>query len=132
MAAAPAHGLTPEQVRSWDENGYLIIPDALDQATVEGLLKEAHGLLEGEFPVGERGMMECGGEMGRGSFMGREGREIYGRGVAEGVSVRELKDEKSGTRALVMGGEASRIIFMEVPELPELRSAAMRTGANLL
>ncbi|KAI5794838.1 hypothetical protein FPQ18DRAFT_328508 [Pyronema domesticum] len=46
MAAAPAHGLTPEQVRSWDENGYLIIPDALDQATVEGLLKEAHGLLE--------------------------------------------------------------------------------------
>jgi hypothetical protein len=113
MVAAP--GLTPEQLRSWDENGYLIIPDALDQDTVEGLLKEAHGLLEGEI------------------F------EIYF--YRRRVSVR---DEKRGTRALVVGGEAlwgsmgnyhlhgSPRIPKELPELPELRSASTRRGANLL
>jgi len=40
-----AAGLTPEQLRFWDENGYLLIPDALDPATVAELMAETHQML---------------------------------------------------------------------------------------
>ncbi|KAF8537251.1 hypothetical protein BDD12DRAFT_888186 [Trichophaea hybrida] len=43
---ATASGLTPEQLQFWDENGYLIIPDALSQDTADMLLAESHRLLE--------------------------------------------------------------------------------------
>ncbi|KAI5814780.1 hypothetical protein BZA77DRAFT_371332, partial [Pyronema omphalodes] len=58
-------GLTEEQIRFWEENGYLIIPDALDKDTVEGLLDEAHKLLE-EFSLEGHPMTKftTGGEDG--------------------------------------------------------------------
>jgi phytanoyl-CoA hydroxylase len=48
--AATVSGLTPEQLQFWDENGYLIIPDAFSQDTVDKLLAESHKLLEGFQP----------------------------------------------------------------------------------
>ncbi|KAK3995134.1 phytanoyl-CoA dioxygenase [Cladorrhinum sp. PSN332] len=38
-------GLTPEQISSFNENGYLIIPSALPPSTVSALLDETHSLL---------------------------------------------------------------------------------------
>src|ERR1700742_2661066 len=38
-------GLSAEQLRFWDENGYLLIPEALDPATVSELLTETHQML---------------------------------------------------------------------------------------
>lgn len=43
-------GLSSEQLRSYHENGYLIIPDALDSDTVQELLDETHRMLH-EFPI---------------------------------------------------------------------------------
>lgn len=37
--------LTSEQLQFWDKNGYLLIPDALDPATVSTLLAETHQML---------------------------------------------------------------------------------------
>lgn len=42
---ATSEGLTPEQLKSWDENGYLLIEDALDNDTVSNLLVETHQML---------------------------------------------------------------------------------------
>ncbi|EON68549.1 hypothetical protein W97_07807 [Coniosporium apollinis CBS 100218] len=39
-------GLTPEQLNLWNENGYLLIPDALSQDTVKELLAETHSMLD--------------------------------------------------------------------------------------
>ncbi|KAI1438351.1 phytanoyl-CoA dioxygenase [Xylaria sp. CBS 124048] len=39
-------GLTPEQLASFDRDGYLIIPDALDPTTVSAMLSETHSLLD--------------------------------------------------------------------------------------
>ncbi|KAH8820953.1 hypothetical protein F5884DRAFT_850201 [Xylogone sp. PMI_703] len=39
-------GLTKQQLSDFDRDGYLIIPDALSQETVAGLLNETHSLLE--------------------------------------------------------------------------------------
>jgi hypothetical protein len=47
MSSSSAEGLTAEQLEFWHENGYLIIPDALSQETVDELLAESHKLLEG-------------------------------------------------------------------------------------
>lgn len=41
----PSLGLTSDQVAFWDENGYLLIPDALSPATVHDLLTESQTLL---------------------------------------------------------------------------------------
>jgi phytanoyl-CoA hydroxylase len=38
-------GLTPEQLAFWHENGYLLIPDALDAATVQTLLGDTQQML---------------------------------------------------------------------------------------
>ena len=42
---AQASGLAPDQVSSFEENGYLIIPDALTPLQVSSLLSETHSLL---------------------------------------------------------------------------------------
>lgn len=39
-------GLNPAQLEAWHNDGYLIIPDALDQETVSALLAETHSLLD--------------------------------------------------------------------------------------
>jgi len=41
-----SEGLTPEQLSFWDENGYLLIPNALDSSTVSSLMSETHSMLE--------------------------------------------------------------------------------------
>ena len=41
-----AAGLTPEQLQIWEQDGYLIIPNALDPETVSSLLNETHSMLE--------------------------------------------------------------------------------------
>jgi phytanoyl-CoA hydroxylase len=41
-----SQGLTKEQLQTFERDGYLIIPDALDPQTVASLLKETHSLLE--------------------------------------------------------------------------------------
>ena len=40
-------GLTAEQLKFWDENGFLVIPDALSPETTDALLAESHKLIEG-------------------------------------------------------------------------------------
>ena len=40
-------GLTPKQLQTYQEDGYLVIPDALDASTIASLLQETHDLLNG-------------------------------------------------------------------------------------
>lgn len=39
-------GLTPEQIATFERDGYLIIPNALSEETVSQLLRETHSLLD--------------------------------------------------------------------------------------
>ncbi|KAL3424395.1 phytanoyl- dioxygenase [Phlyctema vagabunda] len=39
-------GLSKEQLATWGRDGYLLLPDALDQKTVAALLEETHSMLE--------------------------------------------------------------------------------------
>ncbi|KAL8948965.1 MAG: hypothetical protein Q9222_004887 [Ikaeria aurantiellina] len=48
-------GLTPEQLQSYNEDGYLIIPDALDAATTASLLQETKDMLS-SFSVADHPM----------------------------------------------------------------------------
>ncbi|KZF18985.1 phytanoyl-CoA dioxygenase [Xylona heveae TC161] len=68
-SGAPNQGLSAEQLQSFRENGYLIIPDALDPATVKALLSETNSMLEGfslaehpmtKFSTGEGGAAHVG------------------------------------------------------------------------
>lgn len=45
MTAQIAEGLTPEQLTFFNENGYLLIPDALSQETVKQLLEDTNKML---------------------------------------------------------------------------------------
>jgi phytanoyl-CoA hydroxylase len=45
-----AIGLTPTQLEFWHENGYLVIPDALDNETVASLLGTTKQMLA-DFPL---------------------------------------------------------------------------------
>ena len=45
MASHAPSGLTPEQLSFFNENGYLLVPDALSQATVKELLSDTHAML---------------------------------------------------------------------------------------
>ena len=45
MSPNPEDSLTPSQLVFWEENGYLIIPDALEASEVSGLLNETHSML---------------------------------------------------------------------------------------
>lgn len=42
MASPTTEGLTVEQLAFFNENGYLLIPDALSQDNVKSLLEETH------------------------------------------------------------------------------------------
>lgn len=62
-------GLSTDQLRFWDENGYLILPQALDQATVTELLTETRNMLTDfsldshpmtKFSTGENGNAHVG------------------------------------------------------------------------
>ncbi|KAF2022403.1 phytanoyl-CoA dioxygenase [Aaosphaeria arxii CBS 175.79] len=46
MATSQVEGLTPEQLAFFNENGYLLIPDALSQDTVKQLLKDTDSMLD--------------------------------------------------------------------------------------
>lgn len=50
-----AEGLTDEQLQSWDENGYLMIENALDPKTTSALLKETRQMLA-DFPLSDHPM----------------------------------------------------------------------------
>lgn len=50
MAVTDHAGLSPEQVQFFEDNGYLLIPDALSQDTVAELLSESQKMLR-EFPI---------------------------------------------------------------------------------
>jgi len=45
MASQTAEGLTPEQLSFFNENGYLLIPNALSPETVKALLSDTHTML---------------------------------------------------------------------------------------
>lgn len=45
MTAQTAEGLTPEQLAFFNENGYLLIPDALSQETVKQLVEDTNKML---------------------------------------------------------------------------------------
>ncbi len=73
---SPSPGLTPEQITAFNEDGYLIIPDALSPETVSALLKETHNLLENfsledhpmtRFSTGQEGREHVGDEYFLGS-----------------------------------------------------------------
>ena len=45
MSAMAAEGLTSEQLAFFNENGYLLVPDALSQDTVKQLLEDTNQML---------------------------------------------------------------------------------------
>lgn len=65
MTVRTAQGLTPEQLAFFNENGYLLIPDALSQDTVKQLLDDTNKMLN-EFSLDEHPMTKfsTGGEDG--------------------------------------------------------------------
>lgn len=65
MAADDVQGLTPEQLKFFQENGYLLIPDALSQDTVKELVKETDDMLN-NFSLDDHPMTKfsTGGEDG--------------------------------------------------------------------
>jgi phytanoyl-CoA hydroxylase len=54
-ASQPPYGLTDDQLHFWEQNGYLIIPSALNAGAVEELLSEARKMLD-EFPLEDHPM----------------------------------------------------------------------------
>jgi phytanoyl-CoA hydroxylase len=46
LPSATQTGLTKEQLAIFERDGYLLVPDALDPATVSTLLTETHSMLE--------------------------------------------------------------------------------------
>ncbi|CAK7208541.1 hypothetical protein SCUCBS95973_000137 [Sporothrix curviconia] len=48
---ASQEGLTPGQVAAFEQDGYLVIPDALPPSAVAALLRETHRLLEEDFTL---------------------------------------------------------------------------------
>jgi phytanoyl-CoA hydroxylase len=65
MVAAQAEGLTPEQLEFFNENGFLLIPDALSQDTVKELLSDTNTMLN-DFSLDDHPMtrFSTGGEDG--------------------------------------------------------------------
>jgi hypothetical protein len=62
---AQPQGLTTEQLDFFNKNGYLLIPDALSQETVKGLLAETNRMLN-DFSLDDHPMTKfsTGGEDG--------------------------------------------------------------------
>ena len=67
MAAPTAEGLTPDQLAFFNDNGYLLIPDALSQDTVKELLQDTNQMLD-DFSLDEHPMTKfaTGGDDGEG------------------------------------------------------------------
>ncbi|EFQ92738.1 hypothetical protein PTT_10096 [Pyrenophora teres f. teres 0-1] len=65
MTAETVQGLTSEQLAFFNQNGYLLIPDALSQDTVKQLLEDTNKMLN-EFPLDEHPMTKfsTGGDDG--------------------------------------------------------------------
>lgn len=65
MTATSAKGLTPEQLAFFNDNGYLLIPDALSQNTVKELLADTNKMLN-EFSLDDHPMTKfsTGGDDG--------------------------------------------------------------------
>jgi phytanoyl-CoA hydroxylase len=65
VGAPKAEGLTPEQLDFFNENGYLLIPDALSQETVKALVEDTNTLLN-DFSLDDHPMTKfsTGGEDG--------------------------------------------------------------------
>ncbi|KAF2850086.1 phytanoyl-CoA dioxygenase family protein [Plenodomus tracheiphilus IPT5] len=65
MAVQTVEGLTPEQVAFFNENGYLLIPDALSRDTVKQLLEDTNKMLN-EFSLDDHPMTKfsTGGDDG--------------------------------------------------------------------
>jgi phytanoyl-CoA hydroxylase len=65
MTEQPTEGLTPEQLAFFNENGYLLIPDALSQDTVKELLADTDKMLN-EFSLDDHPMTKfsTGGDDG--------------------------------------------------------------------
>ncbi|KAF2790481.1 phytanoyl-CoA dioxygenase [Melanomma pulvis-pyrius CBS 109.77] len=65
MASQAAEGLTPEQLSFFNENGYLLIPNALSPETVKELLADTHKMLD-EMSLSDHPMTKfsTGGEDG--------------------------------------------------------------------
>lgn len=49
-------GLSPEQVRTFHEDGFLVIPDALDSGETAGLLQEAYRMLDEDLSLSDHPM----------------------------------------------------------------------------
>ncbi|KAH7082443.1 phytanoyl-CoA dioxygenase family protein [Paraphoma chrysanthemicola] len=65
MAVNDVDGLTPEQLAFFNENGYLLVPDALSQDTVKQLLEDTNKMLN-DFSLNDHPMTKfsTGGEDG--------------------------------------------------------------------
>jgi hypothetical protein len=65
MATQGVEGLTPEQLAFFNDNGYLLIPDALSQDTVKELLQDTNAMLN-DFSLDDHPMTKfsTGGEDG--------------------------------------------------------------------
>ncbi|KAM3075116.1 hypothetical protein ACMFMG_007426 [Clarireedia jacksonii] len=77
-ATTSSSGLTPEQISTFNNDGYLIIPGALEKEKVEELLKETRDMLDGfsledhpmtKFTTGEGGGKEDGEHVGDRYFL---------------------------------------------------------------
>ncbi|KAF2450068.1 phytanoyl-CoA dioxygenase family protein [Karstenula rhodostoma CBS 690.94] len=64
---AQTEGLTPEQLSFFNDNGYLLVPDALSQGTVKELLQDTNKMLD-EFSLDDHPMTKfaTGGDDGEG------------------------------------------------------------------
>ncbi|EOD53018.1 putative phytanoyl- dioxygenase protein [Neofusicoccum parvum UCRNP2] len=69
MAVTENLGLTPEQVQFFEENGYLLVPDALSQETVAELLAESQKMLK-EFPIESHPMTKFSTGQGENEHVG--------------------------------------------------------------
>ncbi|KAF2091879.1 phytanoyl-CoA dioxygenase [Saccharata proteae CBS 121410] len=69
VPASTSPGLTAEQLNFFDENGYLLLPDALPPATVSELLAESHRLLD-DFSLADHPMTKFSTGEGENAHVG--------------------------------------------------------------